>query len=173
MAEFRYLTGKVVPIRDREALQRMPAYHLPTCFGCGPDNSVALGVEPRFEGDHVVAELRFHPRFEGGPGLVHGGAIAAFFDDLIGFVAIAHQKPAVTAKLEVNYLQPVPLGWEIRGEAWLAAEEGRKLWAEAAGYAPDGSVCVEASGLFIRVGAEHFTRAIERAGAYRPDEYYP
>ena len=88
---FKYLTGTVVPIADREWAESMPREHMPTCFGCGQDNPDRLGVEPRIEGDKVVAELVFDKRFEGGPGLVHGGATAAFFDDLIGFVAMAHQ----------------------------------------------------------------------------------
>lgn len=179
MSRFRHITGTVVPVGDHDALVHMPHHHLPNCFGCGPDNDARLGVRPRFEGDVVVAELEFHPRFEGGPGLVHGGAIAAFFDDLIGFVSMAHHRPAVTAKLEVDYLKPIPLGVTIRGEAWLAGVDGRKLFAEAAGFAPDGTVLVEASGLFIQVGAEHFTKAIESAqtpypdAMYQEDGYYP
>jgi acyl-coenzyme A thioesterase PaaI-like protein len=157
----------------------MPTHHLDTCFGCGPRNEARLGIEPEYRGDKVIAELQFHPRFEGGPGLVHGGAIAAFFDDLIGFVALAHHRPAVTAKLEVNYLLPIPLGISITGEAWLARAEGRKLWTEAAGFAPDGTVHVEASALFLQVGIEHFTKAVEGVvspypeSAYQSDEYYP
>ena len=179
MNRFRHLTGTVVPVEDKAALVRMPAHHLPTCFGCGPDNDARLGIHPHYEGDRVVAEIEFHPRFEGGPGLTHGGAIAAFFDDLIGFVSMAHHRPAVTAKLEVNYLLPIPLGVTIRGEAWLAAVDGRKLYPEAAGFAPDGTVLVEATGLFLEVGAEHFTSAIEASQTpypdvmYQKDEYYP
>ena len=179
MSRFRHLTGTVVPVEDKTALRQMPAHHLPTCFGCGPDNDSRLGIHPHYEGDTVVAEIEFHPRFEGGPGLAHGGAIAAFFDDLIGFVSMAHHRPAVTAKLEVNYLRPIPLGVTIRGEAWLAGIDGRKLYPEAAGFAPDGTVLVEASGLFIEVGAEHFTSAIESTrtpypdAMYQKDEYYP
>lgn len=176
---FRFLTGVVVPVPDIGLLAQMPTHHLPTCFGCGPENDTRLGIEPRFEGDKVVAELVFHPRFEGGPGLAHGGAIAAFFDDLIGFVSMAHQKPAVTAKLEVNYLEPIPLGVTLRGEAWLARAEGRKLYPEAVGYGPNGTVHVEVTGLFLQVGIEHFTKAIEGVAtpfpesSYRKDEYYP
>lgn len=175
---FRHITGRVVPIADRSVIEGLPPHHLDTCFGCGPRNEARLGIEPRYEDDKVVAEIEFHPRFEGGPGLVHGGAIAAFFDDLIGFVAMAHQRPAVTAKLEVNYLRPIRLGVTIRGEAWLAGQEGRKLFPEAVGYGPDGTVHVEVSGLFLEVGIDHFARALEEptpypASMYRSDEYYP
>lgn len=175
---FRYLTGEVVPVEDPAALARVPLHHLDGCFGCGPDNPARLGIEPRFEHDRVVAELVFHPRFEGGPGLVHGGAIAAFFDDLMGFVAMAHNMPAVTARLEVNYLRPIPLGITIRGEAWLSRVDGRKLFTEAAGYAPDGIVSIEVTSLFLRVGIEHFTAAQRGPSPYPPSmyesgEYYP
>lgn len=176
---FRFLTGDIIPVPDVGLLAQMPTSHLPTCFGCGPENETRIGVVPRFEVDKVVAELEFHPRFEGGPGLAHGGAIAAFFDDLIGFVSMAHHKPAVTAKLEVNYLEPIPLGVTLRGEAWLARSDGRKLYPEAVGYGPDGRIHVEVTGLFLQVGIEHFTKAIEGVAtpfpesSYRKDGYYP
>jgi acyl-coenzyme A thioesterase PaaI-like protein len=176
---FKYITGTVVPVQDKTALASIPRHHLPTCFGCGPENETKLGIDPVYAGDIVQAEIEFHPRFEGGPGLVHGGAIAAFFDDLMGFVAMVHQKPAVTGKLEVNYLHPVPLGVTVRGEAWLAAVDGRKLTVEAVGYGPGDVVHLESSALFLTVGLEHFTRAIEGVAtpypesAYQSDEYYP
>ena len=166
---FKYLTGTIVPIADREWAELMPREHMPTCFGCGSENPDRLGIEPRIEGDKIVAELVFEKRFEGGPGLVHGGATAAFFDDLIGFVAMAHQKPAVTGNLHVDYLKPIPIGVTVRGEAWLTGVQDRKLYAEAAGYLPDGTRCVEVRSLFIQVGIEHFQQAVP----YQSDEYYP
>lgn len=172
---FRYITGEVVPIADRAAAAAMPSYHLLTCFGCGPENPDRLGVVPRLEGDKVVAELSFPARFEGGPGVVHGGATAAFFDDLIGFVAMAHMLPAVTARLEINYLLPMPIGVTIRGEAWLAERRGRKLFTEAIGRGPVGETYVEVQGLFLGVGIEHFARALEGAviPMFEQGEYYP
>ena len=176
---FTFITGEAVPVADPSALERIPDHHLDTCFGCGPDNPHKLGIEPTYTEDRVIAELTFHPRFEGGPGLAHGGAVAALFDDLLGFVSMMHQRPAVTAKLEVNYRHPIPLGVTIRAEAWLTAIEGRKQHVEGAGFAPDGTVLVEASGLFVAVGVEHFTKAMEGVPSPYPDsmsesdEYYP
>ncbi|HSJ27306.1 MAG TPA: PaaI family thioesterase [Acidimicrobiia bacterium] len=176
---YRVITGKVLPVPRPEMLAQVPKAHLPTCFGCGSENEICLGIVPEYVDGKVVADLSFHPRFEGGPGLVHGGAIAAFFDDLIGFVPMTHMRPAVTANLCVNYRKPIPLGVTIRGEAWLTASEGRKLWCEAVGFAPDGTVLVEVTSLFLEVAAEHFTKAIEGARGpypeafYQKDEYYP
>lgn len=172
VAPFRYLTGSVVPLPSGVP-PGIPEFHLPHCFGCGPENASGLALRPRLEGDRVIAEIDFDPRFEGGPGLAHGGAVAAFFDDLMGFVLMAHRSPAVTAKLEMNYLAPIPLGRTIRGEAWLARIEGRKMWVESIGDDARGLRYVEARALFIPVGLDHFARARESAGGYEKDGYYP
>lgn len=171
---FKYLTGTVVPIADRDWADSMPAHHLLTCFGCGPDNPDRLGMSFALEGDKVVSELKFEDRFEGGPGLVHGGATAAFFDDLIGTVAMAHGVPAVTGNLHVDYLKPIPLGVTVRGEAWLTGVQDRKLYTEAVGYLPDGVTCVEVRALFIKVGVEHFQpHSPDGATPYDANLYYP
>lgn len=176
---FRFITGVAIPVEHPEELGQIPTHHLATCFGCGPDNPHKLGIEPVYASDRVIAEFTFDPGFEGGPGLAHGGAVAALFDDLLGFVSMMHQRPAVTARLEMNYRRPIPLGVTIRAEAWLSRRDGRKQYAEGAGFAADGSVLVEASGLFVAVGVEHFTHALEGVGSpypesmYDSEEYYP
>ena len=181
MDDFTFLTGNVIPVPDPEALSGLATQHLPWCFGCGTDNEHGLGVRPSYEGDKVRGELEFAERFQGGPGVVHGGAAAAFFDDLMGFVMIAHQRPAVTAKLEMNYLRPVPLGLTIEAEAWLADRAGSKLWAEAVGFDDRGTRYVEARALFIPIGVDHFAETLQhmdpahlaRISRFDRDEYYP
>ncbi len=172
MSSYRFLSGQVLPVPDPQLLSSFITEHLPNCFGCGSENHQGLGLHPHYVGDTVVAEIEFAARFEGGPGLVHGGATAAFFDDLIGFVMIAHQLPGVTAKLEMNYLRPIPLGMTLRGEAWMSRIEGRKMWAEAIGEDATGARYVEAAGLFLHVGPEHFGKALQPS-VYESDEYYP
>ncbi len=159
----------------------IPPFHLPWCFGCGPENEQGLQLKARIEGDLVVADIQFAPWFQGGPGVVHGGAVAAFFDDLMGFVPVAHLVPAVTAHLEIDYRHPIPLGKTVRGEAWLTGRDGRKLWAQAAGVDGSGVVLVECKALYLTVNMEHFVKALddmpaeqrERLAHFHPDEYYP
>ena len=181
MDSYRYLTGTVLPVPDREMLAQVPTMHLPWCFGCGPENDEGLGLQPHFVADRVEADIQFAPRFQGGPGLVHGGAISAFFDDLMGFVMMAHQRPAVTARLETNFLKPIPLGIAVHGTAWLSAHDGRKMWAEAVGEDDNGNRYIEARALFVPVAAEHFAGTMKymdpehaaRLARYERDEYYP
>ncbi|MBT8213177.1 MAG: PaaI family thioesterase [Acidimicrobiia bacterium] len=162
---YRYLSGDVVEIPDH--VSELPRFHLATCFVCGPDTVEGLGLYPHRDGDRVAAELSFPKRFEGGPGLVHGGAVAAFFDDLMGYVLLAHGVPAVTAKLEMNYLVPIELDSTLHGVAWLAHRDGRKLYIEGEGIDTSGVRAVEASAMFLEVGLDHFTKRFEEG------EYYP
>jgi uncharacterized protein (TIGR00369 family) len=181
MDDFTFLTGEVIPVPDVEALDGLATQHLPWCFGCGAENEHGLGIRPRYLGNKVIGELDFAKRFQGGPGVVHGGATAAFFDDLMGFVMIAHQQPAVTAKIEINYLRPIPLGLILRAEAWLAVQHGRKLWAESVGFDHQGNTYVEARALFIPISLDHFADTIQhmdpahrdRISLFDKDEYYP
>ena len=159
----------------------LPPFHLPWCFGCGSENEHGLNLKARIEGDLVVADMQFAPWFQGGPGVVHGGAVAAFFDDLMGFVPVAHLVPAVTARLEIDYRRPIPLGTSVRGEAWLTERDGRKLWARAVGLDAAGEIFVETRALYLAVNIEHFVQALddmpaeqrERLARFVPDEYYP
>ena len=88
--------------------------------------------------------------------------------------------PGVTAKLDTNYLQPVPLGVTVSGRAWLSRVEGRKMWAEGIIEA-DGVVFVEATALFVAIDVEHYQKVFEqlseeqlaRSAAYRSGDYYP
>jgi len=172
------LSHEVVPVPPGAVL---PPYHVPWCFGCGTENEHGLRLQARLEGDRVVADLRLAPWFAGGPGVAHGGAVAAFFDDLMGFVPVAHFAPAVTARFEIDFVRPVFLGAPLHAEAWLSRREGRKLFAEGVGRDAAGEVYVEARALYLAVGFEHFTEAfaemppeqIERLGRFLSDEFYP
>lgn len=166
---YRYLTGDVQAVPKSGGSFSENPHHFHNCFGCGPDNEDGLGLNVRFEGDYVRAELSFPTRFEGGPGLVHGGAVAAFFDDLMGFVPLAHNAPGVTAKLDVNFLKPIPLNVTLHGLAWLSRMDGRKMWAEAVGESENGTRYIESSALFLKVDAEHFQKAL----GFESGEYYP
>ena len=172
------LTYEVIPIPPGA---KLPDLSTLGCFGCDPENDHGLQLRPRLERDRVVADLRLAPWFAGGPGLAHGGALAAYFDELMGFVAVAHRAPGVTARFEIDFLKPVRIGSPIRGEAWLARRERRKLWTEGAGRDDDGDVCVEARALYLTVGLEHFSEALAglseeqlaRLSRFRADEFYP
>jgi acyl-coenzyme A thioesterase PaaI-like protein len=86
--------------------------------------------------------------YEGPPGCLHGGWVAAAFDDVMGLAQMASGRAGFTGTLTVKMLEPTPLHERIDYKAWLDHAEGRKIWCKAT--ARHGDVLVgEAEILFI------------------------
>ena len=130
--------------------------HYPTCFGCGPESAFGLHVVARKVGDEIHASYAFSPRHAGAPGIAHGGTVAALVDDVCGFLLFVVRKPAVTRKLEVEYLKPVLVGTTYDVVAKVDSFEGRKLFVSCEGRGPDGVLTFRGGGLFLTVDVSHF-----------------
>ncbi|WP_030914822.1 PaaI family thioesterase [Streptosporangium amethystogenes] len=133
--------------------------HYSGCFGCGEDHPTGLrltAVTP--DGVTVIATFTVGTAHQGAPGLAHGGVLATAMDEVIGMLVWLFQRPYVTARLETDYLAPVPVGTVLHMRAWCNGMSGRKAYLEAEGRigSPDGPVAVRAAALFIEVGMEHF-----------------
>jgi acyl-coenzyme A thioesterase PaaI-like protein len=101
------------------------------CFGCGPAHPSGLRVRC-FETTEGVAAPIVVPRvYEGPPGAVHGGIVAAYLDEILGGAAArAAGKPAVTGELTVRYVKPVPSETPLLGRGRLVANHGRYVDVE-------------------------------------------
>ena len=60
---------------------------------------------------------------------------------------------AMTRKLDVEYLRPVPSGAHLRMEGNVTRSEGRKHWTEARILNAKGTLLAHAKGLFMEVHA--------------------
>jgi acyl-coenzyme A thioesterase PaaI-like protein len=89
-------------------------------------------------GDEVIGRTTFRSAHEGAPGRVHGGVLAATFDDLFGFLNQLQEKRAFTGEITVRYEGPTPLNRPIELHARLLKTEGRKQFFEAEAF--DGSI---------------------------------
>jgi hypothetical protein len=98
---------------------------------------------------------RFGTAYEGAPGLLHGGILAAAFDELLGVATVFSGGPGMTRELRVRYLRPTPIGVELSFTARLDRAEGRRLFVSAEVEA-NGVRTAEASGLFTAVGGDKF-----------------
>ena len=108
---------------------------------------VMLQVEEGAEDGQVVitGEVTFGPAYEGPPGHVHGGWVAAMFDEALGFAQLA---PGFTAYLHVNYRKPTPLNAKLDIRAWVDSVDGRKRMVKGECHL-DGTLLSDAEGLFI------------------------
>ncbi len=111
----------------------------------------------------AIATVTFGSAYEGPPGCVHGGFVAAAFDEVLGYVQSLGGNPGMTARLTVQYRRPTPLHAELLFEGELVQVEGRKLFTVGRCLA-DGEMTAEAEGLFISVDRARFEALLaERA----------
>lgn len=135
-----------------ENLQPMAHAAQNRCFGCGQANPVGLHLEFFLAEDGaVVSFATVADTYEGPPGYLHGGIIATLLDEAMSKAVRARGLVAMTRKLEVDYLRPVPSGSAIRVEGRVVRDEDRKHWTEARLINAGGLTLAEGKGLFIEV----------------------
>jgi acyl-coenzyme A thioesterase PaaI-like protein len=131
------------------AAQRGPAGTLLERSGIsGRSNPLAPPVQWTVTDDVTRGWAVYSPAYEGPAGPVHGGFVAAAFDDLMGAAQLASGQAGYTGTLTVRMLRPTPLGRRIDYEAGVDRVEGRKIWVWATS-ACDGVRLAEASIVFI------------------------
>jgi acyl-coenzyme A thioesterase PaaI-like protein len=138
----------------------LPA-HYAYCFGCGEGQADGLRLRASTgDGNTIRSRFTVTEAHQGAPGLAHGGLLACAFDEALG-TAVGNllRRPAVTGKLETDFLRPVPVGTTLHIDARLDGVAGRKVYVSADGRidAPDGPVAVRARALFVFVDLAHFT----------------
>jgi uncharacterized protein (TIGR00369 family) len=78
------------------------------CIVCAPSHPLGLQVNYRIGADGVVhAEFPCDRAFQGYPGQLHGGVIAALLDGAMTNCLFAHGIEAVTAELKIRFLRPL------------------------------------------------------------------
>jgi acyl-coenzyme A thioesterase PaaI-like protein len=86
------------------------------CFGCGPAHPSGLRVRCFATDDGVASPIVVPRVYEGPPGAVHGGIVAAYLDEVLGGAAArVSGKPSVTGELTVRYVKPVRVVATARG----------------------------------------------------------
>jgi acyl-coenzyme A thioesterase PaaI-like protein len=109
----------------------------------------------------AIASVTFGTAYEGPPGCVHGGFVAAAFDEVLGYVQSLGGNPGMTGRLTVHYRKPTPLHTELIFEGELVRTEGRKNFCTGKVRA-NGELTAEAEGLFIAVDRSRFQALLEQ-----------
>lgn len=102
-----------------------------------------------------VGHVTLNLAYEGPPHGVHGGFVAALFDDILGAAQGLVDDPGVTGRLTVRYRHITPVEEELRFEAWIESDDGKRIVAKANCHAEGGELLTaDAEALFIRVDFE-------------------
>lgn len=114
----------------------------------GRSNPLAPPLRLRLEGDRTVGAAVWGDAYEGPPGCLHGGFVAAAFDDLLGCAQTASGTAGFTGTLAVRMRRPTPLHTRIDYEAGVSRVSGRRIvcWGRTT---DDGVLLAEAEGIFV------------------------
>jgi hypothetical protein len=103
------------PIPERHAQAPVAGSKIPShfghCFGCGELHPTGLHlVAYAGSGLDITAEFTVNENHQGAPGLAHGGLLSLAFDEALGKLMWLLRAPAVTGRLETDFIKPVPMG---------------------------------------------------------------
>jgi acyl-coenzyme A thioesterase PaaI-like protein len=124
------------------------------CFVCGLKNP--FGLKLRFLNTapgEVLAEYTVPEQYQGYPGIVHGGVVAAMLDEVAGRAHMGQDPPRFmyTARLEIRYRQNVPVGQPLRIVGKAVKSKRRAATSSCAIYGPQGELLAEAEALLVDV----------------------
>ncbi len=129
------------------------------CFVCGRENPYGLHLNfyDTAPGE-TTAEIIIPERFQGYPGIVHGGILAAMLDEVTGrvFMQDNHDRFLVTAKLELRYRKPARIGVPLTIQSHAVRDTGRVAQATGQVCDHDGTVLVEAEATYVEPPAGIF-----------------
>jgi uncharacterized protein (TIGR00369 family) len=127
--------------------------HRNFCFACGKDNPHGMHLKFALndDGRRFVCRFRLSERFWGPPKHAHGGIIATVLDEAMGKVNKLRHVIALTSKMTVEYLKPVPLSKPLVAVGWEKSVRGRRHINVAEICNQKGEVLARSQGTFIAI----------------------
>lgn len=150
-ANCKRLYGMIEFIRDGEHGTQGEVSHELNALA-GWSNPLSPGLNMWLEGNKAYGTVNCGYAYEGPPGHIHGGFVAAIMDQFLGMAQIIGKKPGMTGTLTTRYRSPTPLNTDLQLEAEVFILEGRKTLVKGEMRAGD-IVTATCEGLFIRPSA--------------------
>jgi len=148
---------------QQQSRKRQPNSH--SCFICGMENPVGLHLHIYETAPGEVESTYIAPdHFQGYPGVLHGGLVAALIDEVSGRAHMGSDpmdpRFMFTAKLEVKYRKNVPIGRQLRivGKAGKSRARSAEAWAGIYDAETD-ELLAEGITLLMDVPADQFDRS--------------
>ena len=128
----------------------------------GSMNPIAPPAEYVYGENSVSATVRFHEGYQGPPACVHGGFVAALFDDALGRTRHLTGRNCVTGSLSVSYKRPTPLNADLEVLATIQEVLERKFIV-AGQLTHNGELLATAEGIFVFRDTEKFNALVSEA----------
>jgi uncharacterized protein (TIGR00369 family) len=133
------------------------------CFICGRQNSIGLHLDfyEDPEAEQVRVEFTVPDEYQGYPGVVHGGIVAAVLDEISGRAVMmggSDEQLMATMRLTVRYRRPTPTETPLTCVGWV--DRAGAVGARVAGEIrlPDGTVTAECEAVLANMPEEFRAR---------------
>ncbi|HEV3095677.1 MAG TPA: PaaI family thioesterase [Candidatus Dormibacteraeota bacterium] len=136
-------------MQDPDKLNDQTTYQ--RCFACGHQNESGLKLTFHLDGDRIVGDYQPAERFQGFPGVLHGGVLATMLDETMSRTGALRREWLMTGKLDIRYRRPAPVDQPLRVWGEIAREREGAIDAVGAVELRDGTVVAEARGMFLRL----------------------
>lgn len=151
--------------RDREGAFDFEPHR---CFACGELNEGGLHLAIHTDPTGSWTETTLESRFQGWEAVAHGGIVCTLLDEVMAWAVIGRGTWGVTARLNVTFRRPIPVGRPIRAEGWVMEENRRVHRAEGRVVdAESGEVLASAESTFVAVPPDEVERLKSRYGMRR------
>lgn len=98
------------------------------CFGCAPDHPAGFRLRFHVEDDSVVTRFVPAERFQGPPGIMHGGLVMTLGDEIAAWTLVGLQhRFGFTSKVEGRLKNAVRIGVETEARGRIAEDRGRMV----------------------------------------------
>lgn len=128
----------------------------------GPMNPIAPPATYEYGENTVTAHVVFHEGYQGPPACVHGGFVAALFDDALGRTRHLLQRNCVTGTLTISYKKPTPINSELVLLARIQEVLERKFIVVGE-LSHKGELLATAEGIFVFRDNEKFSALVSEA----------
>jgi acyl-coenzyme A thioesterase PaaI-like protein len=142
-------------VTHREAEQRARS-DANTCFVCGPGNPQGLQLVFTLDAA-LVCHSSFTPSVHHGgyDQVTHGGILFSALDDVMANWIFLQGARGYTARCEIRYRRPHPIGAPLQLEGRCLRRRGKIVYLQGiARDAADGAIVAEADGTFMIVDGE-------------------
>jgi uncharacterized protein (TIGR00369 family) len=130
-----------------------------TCFVCGRDNNFGLKMVwyNNTDTNRVEATVTVPEQFNGYPGIVHGGIVAAILDETAGRAVMLDgnfDNLFVTLRLNLTYRKPTPTDTALKVVGWVEHKGNRGMKVAAKLLLPDGTLTTECNAVVVKPTGE-------------------
>jgi acyl-coenzyme A thioesterase PaaI-like protein len=117
------------------------------------ENPIGLKIVFEEEGKEVWAKFTPREEHQGFPGILHGGLAGTLLDEAMGrcLMVGGEERWMVSAKLEVRYRKPIPIGEPLTVMGEIVEDRGRLVETQGEIRLSDGSLAAQARGTYIKM----------------------